>query len=146
MKIEIESVKLGPLVVESDLLLTFPEGIPGFPEIKRYALIPHAENSPFSWLQAFTDPELAFLITDPLIFIPEYQPKLPKEEIKALKPENLDALIVLAMVSIPPQNPNQATANLMAPVCINQKNRLGKQVILQRSKFSHQTHLFSDRS
>lgn len=146
MRTEIESVKLGPLIVESDLLFTFPEGIPGFQNVKRYALIPHAENSPFSWLQAFTDPELAFLITDPLIFVPDYHPRFPEEEIEILAPESADALIVLALVTLPHQDPRRATANLMAPLCINRMNRLGRQVILPRSKFSHQTHLFPSSS
>ncbi len=142
MKTEIESVKLGRLIVESDLLLTFPEGIPGFQNIKQYALIPHDSNSPFSWLQAFSDPELAFLVTDPLIFILEYHPRLPEADLALLEPENPDALVVLSMVTIPHNDPSKATANLMAPICINKINRKGKQVILQNSKFSHQTHLF----
>ncbi len=142
MTTEINSEKLGRLGVDKDLLLTFPEGIPGFQQIHEYALIPHSVESPFSWLQAFNDPGLSFLVTDPLIFMTNYQPTYLPEEIKILESEDPSALITLVMVSIPHNDPSKTTINLMAPLCINPKNRKGRQVILTQFNYSHQTPLF----
>lgn len=142
MTIEINSAKLGTLEINTDLLLTFPEGIPGFQEIKEYALIEPGNESPFYWLQALKDPELAFVVTDPLIFKMDYHPKYPLDEIALLKTDDPKSLITLVFITIPPGEPHRSTANLMAPICINPANRIGKQVILQHSRYSHQEPLF----
>jgi len=146
MSIEIDSVKLGKLVVNPDLLITFPEGIPGFQEIKEYALIPPGNDSPFYWLQAFKDPELAFVVTDPLFFKADYHPSYPEEEIKLLQVNDPKSLITLVLVTIPQGEPRRSTANLMAPICINPETRTGKQVILYHSSYSHQVPLFLQKT
>ncbi|WDT80192.1 MAG: flagellar assembly protein FliW [Candidatus Manganitrophus sp.] len=66
MIIEVNSAKLGPLKVESDRFITFPDGIPGFSNVKRYFLVENDKGHPFCWLQAVEDPELAFIVTDPM--------------------------------------------------------------------------------
>ncbi len=146
INIEIDSVKLGKLSVNPDFLITFPEGIPGFQGIKEYALIPPDNDSPFYWLQAFKDPALAFVVTDPLFFKADYQPDYPEEEIKLLNVDDANSLIILVLVTIPQGAPNRSTANLMAPICINPANRIAKQVILPQNKYSHQTPLFLQKT
>lgn len=142
MTVEIDSAKLGKLSVNPDLLLTFPEGIPGFQGIKEYALIAPDDDSPFYWLQAFKDPEPAFVVMDPLFFKADYYPDYPEEEIKLLKVRDPKSLITLVLVTIPQDEPKRFTANLMAPICINPENRIGKQIILPHSDYSHKTPLF----
>lgn len=146
MIIEIESAKLGKLAVNPDLLLTFPEGIPGFQGVKQYVLIPPDDDSPFYWLQAFEDPDLAFVVTDPLFFVANYAPKYPEGEIKLLNVDDPKSLIILVLVTIPQGEPNRSTANLMAPIYINLENRICKQVILPQSQYSHQTPLFLQKT
>lgn len=143
MIIEVKSVKLGPLKVESDRLITFPEGIPGFSNVKRYFLIENDKGHPFGWLQAVEDPELAFVVTDPMLFNPNYQPPIPMEEFKRLKIDGGESLALLVIVTVPQEDPLKMTANFMAPLVINAKNRVGKQVILHDSQYSHREPLLT---
>ena len=143
MIIEVNSAKLGPLKVESDRLITFPDGIPGFPNVKRYFVVENGQGHPFCWLQAVEDPELAFVVTDPMIFNPSYQPPVPLEEFKRLEIDGGESLALLVIVSVPQEDPLKMTANFMAPLVINAKNRLGKQVILHDSKYGHREPLLT---
>jgi len=143
MIIEVNSAKLGPLKVESDRLITFPEGIPGFPKAKRYFVVENDKGHPFCWLQAVEDPDLAFVVTDPFIFDPKYQPPIPSEEFKRLEINGGESLALLVIVNVPQEDPLKMTANFMAPLVINAKIRVGKQIILHDSPYSYQEPLLT---
>ncbi len=130
MSIVIESRKLGRLDVEADRLIDFPEGILGFPIEKRYILVEKDKGHPFFWLQAMEDPELAFAVMDPLIFKSDYRPTLRKEDLQGLETPDAGALMILAILTIPHDDPLKLTANLQAPLVINAETRKGKQIIL----------------
>ncbi|MBI3803036.1 MAG: flagellar assembly protein FliW [Nitrospirae bacterium] len=143
MNTVIQSAKLGPVAIDTERLITFPEGIPGFPMAKQYALIENDQGHPFFWLQAVEDLELAFVVVDPLIFLPEYRPLFSPEEMKALEIEKLDTAAVLAILTIPQDDPLKLTANLRAPLVINHKTRRGKQVVLSDSTYSYREPLLT---
>lgn len=56
----------GRVEVEEKQIVTFPDGIMGFEQYKKYALI-NSEYEPFIWLQSLEDSNLAFLIVDPFL-------------------------------------------------------------------------------
>ena len=141
MNAVIQSAKLGPVAIDAERLITFPEGIPGFPAIKRYLLVKHDKDHPLLWLQAVEDPEVAFVVADPLIFKPDYRPALSSEEMDALQIEESDAVMVLTILTIPSEDPLGLTANLMAPLIINPKTRLGKQFVLSDQGYHHREPL-----
>ncbi|MBI3803054.1 MAG: flagellar assembly protein FliW [Nitrospirae bacterium] len=143
MIIEVNSAKLGSLKVDSDRLITFPDGIPGFPKVKRYFVVENDKGHPLCWLQAVEDPELAFVVTDPFIFDSQYQPPIPAEEFKRLEIDGGESLALLIIVNVPQEDPLKMTANFMAPLVINAKTRLGKQVILYDSHYSHHKPLLT---
>ncbi|MDC4205793.1 MAG: hypothetical protein MPW14_24270 [Candidatus Manganitrophus sp.] len=47
MNTVIQSAKLGPVSIDPDRLLTFPEGIPGFRTVKQYTLVNNDKGHPF---------------------------------------------------------------------------------------------------
>ncbi|MCG3117597.1 MAG: flagellar assembly protein FliW [Candidatus Manganitrophus sp. SA1] len=141
MIIEVNSAKLGPLKVESDRFITFPDGIPGFSNVKRYFLVENDKGHPFCWLQAVEDPELAFIVTDPMLFNPRYQPPISLEDFKHLEIDGGESLALLVIVNVPQEDPLKMTANFMAPLVINAKIRVGKQVILNDTQYSHREPL-----
>ena len=69
----IQTSRFGTLEVNAERLLSFPKGILGFPNNSKYALIQTGENSGFYWLQAVDRPELAFVVCDPRLFMPDYE-------------------------------------------------------------------------
>ena len=64
--------------VEHDwhMQLHMPAGLLGFPEVKEYLIVDPAPELPVKWLQAPDELNLAFVITDPCILLPDYQVEL----------------------------------------------------------------------
>ncbi len=136
MKIVVESKKLDrSLEVDPESLITFQEGIPGFPSLKKYLLTEYEKGHLFLWLQSIEDPDLGFVVIDPLVIHPEYAPPFPKSELEILKIEDKSAMAMLSIVTLPQDNPMKLTVNLMAPLLINHQLRIGKQVVLHDSGY-----------
>ena len=128
----------GEIGVREDQIITFSPGLLGFTELHRYILIEHGQDSPFLWLQCVDDPAIAFVVLDPAHIVPDYQPGPPEavlKQVEALTPADLKVLVIL---TIPPGRPQDMTANLLGPVLINLQTRRGKQLVLERSPYSHQ--------
>jgi flagellar assembly factor FliW len=136
--VTIESQALGQVTVSADCMITFPSGLPGFPEARRFALLNDHLEPPFYCLQCVDNPSLAFVVADSTALVPDYRPKngvSTLQELQASSPEDLQALVTL---TIPPGRPGEMTANLMSPLVINPARRLGKQVVIERPHYSHQ--------
>jgi len=131
----IHTVSFGDLDVPDEKVITFKEGLPGFPQIHRFAILEAEELKPFQSLQALDEPPISLLIINPFLVDPAYEFRLADADMEDLSSTNSTELAVLAVATIP-DDPALATLNLMAPIVINDKARLGKQVILHESKYS----------
>lgn len=131
----INTSRFGEIEVENDSIVTMPRGMLGFSEIKRYVLVKHDENSPFIWYQAVDEPALAFVITDPFAFFPDYEVGLTEEDLDELGCRDISDLAVFVVVVIP-ENAEQMTANLKGPIVINTANRIARQVVLADERYS----------
>jgi len=100
-----------------------PFGMLGFPEHRKFVIIQHKEGSPFFWYQSVDDPALAFVITSPFSFVPDYYVDIEDVLLKASWDKNCDnnALEFYVVVSIPKDSPENMTANLIGPVIVNTK-------------------------
>ncbi len=135
---------LGQKTVREDQIISFPWGLPGFVEWHRYALLQCPHLSPFLCLQCVEKPDLAFITVDPVKVVPEYRlSPLNNGVLKDLAAENVNELRVLVILAIPPGQPQEMTANLLAPILINVRRNLGKQVVLEASQYSHRHRVFS---
>ncbi len=131
----IHTVSFGNLEVPEDKVITFKEGVPGFPQIHRFAVLELEELNPFQCLQSLDDPPIALFIINPFLVDPSYEFRLTDPDMEDVSCTNSKELAVYAVATIPP-DPNEATINLMAPIVINDRERCGKQVILHESKYS----------
>jgi len=136
--ITVDSKALGPVTVSEDQIITFPSGLPGFPNFRRYALLPDYFKSPFYCLQCVDNPSLVFLVTEPSVLVPDYHPKNGTNNLKELQVTSSSDLQMLVTLSIPPGRPGEMTANLMSPLLINPVQGLGKQVVIDKPQYSHQ--------
>ena len=87
------------------------------------------------WLQSLDNPQLAFVVVQPELFLEDYSPVLQKfvlEELRFSKESDKEILVIL---TIPPGKPEEMTANLLGPVVINTSKRLAKQVLLDPGKY-----------
>jgi flagellar assembly factor FliW len=133
--IQITTSRFGRIEVQEIDLISFPKGIVGFPELKKYVLIDHEKNSAFKWLQSIDNPDIAFVLTNPLLFKPEYRVEVHEGEVEDLNIKEEKDAIVSVIITIP-SNPEQMTANLRAPIVFNLPKRTGKQVILNKSEYN----------
>jgi len=128
--------------IDETSIVTFPEGVPGFESHTRFVFVPHRtadpeKSSPFMWLQSADDGKLAFLITNPRLFFPDYQPSIGSADRQAIGADAEDAeLHVYTLLTVPSGNPAGITANLLAPVVINLANLTGRQVIVNDDRYS----------
>lgn len=143
-QIQITTSRFGTVTVEEKTILEFVSPILGFEHLKRYVLLDHAENSPFKWLQAVEDANLAFVVTNPKFFGIPYEFALPEDAVEKLAIETAEDVIVFTIVNIPDDNPAMMTANLLAPLVLNQNNLQAMQVILQDPQLSTRTRLLPD--
>jgi flagellar assembly factor FliW len=139
----IKSVNFGDLEVLDDTVITFKEGLPGFPQIRRFAVLEKNDIKPFQYLQALDDPPIALFIINPFIIDPTYEFRLTESDMEDVNSKNSTELTIYAVATIP-DDPAQATINLMAPIVINDRDRCGKQVILHDSKYSVRHPLMGD--
>ncbi len=139
---EIHTVNFGTLEVPEDKIINFKEGLPGFPQIHRFVVMELDELKPFQYLQALDDPPIALYIINPFVVDSTYEFQLTSSDMEDIRSKNSADLVVFAVATIP-EDPSQATLNLMAPIIINEKERCGKQVILHESKYSVQHKLLS---
>jgi flagellar assembly factor FliW len=137
--VQIDTTRFGAMEIEEQLLLHFPKGLLGFPERRDYIIFDHDREVPFKWLQAVDDPELAFVIMDPCLFAPNYRLDVQPQDLQELRVNDLGDLIVFVLVTIPPSDPAQMTANLQGPVLVNAENRWAKQLVLSNSLY-HTRH------
>jgi flagellar assembly factor FliW len=130
--------------IEEGKIITMPYGMLGFPQSRRFVLFPHAESSPFYWFQSADDPTLAFVLTNPFLFLTGYSVDL-HETIGRMsweKPESNTSFEVYVVVTIPRGAPEKMTANLLGPVLINSAARQAVQMVLSESPYSCRFPLF----
>ena len=147
---KLETTRFGVCDIEEALIVTFPEGLPGFERFRQFVFVPHptsagASPSPFEWLQSVEDGGLAFLTMNPRHFFQDYAPQLPKQDLAALQLEKGGPVPILhVLMTIPTGNPTGITANLLAPVIINPLTRRARQVIVQGDAYGLRHRLLPD--
>lgn len=124
----------GEIEISQEKVIRFNSGIPSFLDEKEFTILPFGEGTPFFILQSMVTPGLAFVVVSPFDFFPDYQVKLSDPIIETLDIENQEdvAIFVILTLKEPFQN---TTANLQGPIVINNKKKLGKQVILSDSPY-----------
>jgi len=125
----VKTANLGELEVPEENVIRFREGIPGFESAREFAMVELENIKPFQYLQSLGAPPIALLVVNPFLFAAAYKFDLSPLQMEELEAERPEDVIVFAVATIP-ENPAEATINLMAPVLINPKQRIGKQVVL----------------
>jgi flagellar assembly factor FliW len=126
--LEVRSAVLGTFRVAAAEIITFPSGILGFPDFRRYALVSGGSSGVY-WLQSIDNPMLVFVMVDPFAIAPNYSADIPDADARALGAAEASDLALLAIVTLPRVAGERPTANLQGPVAVNFATRLAKQVI-----------------
>ena len=122
----------GTITIEDEKLITFPEGIVGFPFLKQFALIHDAENenAPIMWLQSMDEPTFAMPVIEPQLVTDSYNPTVDDTYLEPLGELAEDQIYSLVTITVPPQIENMSV-NLKAPIVINMANNKAVQIIVE---------------
>lgn len=131
----VDSPGFGSLEVETNRLIEFPLGLPGFEQCRHFAFgeIEKAGNA-VALLQSVEDPGASFSVTTPEVMGLHYEFELSAEELALLEVDRPDDIVVLLMVRKADGEALGAPvqANLTAPLVINIANRKGLQKVIAR--------------
>ncbi|MCC7144897.1 MAG: flagellar assembly protein FliW [Phycisphaeraceae bacterium] len=129
----INTSRFGQLDIDPSRLLTFPKGLLGFSSFKRYALLETGADSYFWWLQSIEEPTLAFVVTDPSLFVSSYRVPIRPEQLREMGMESISQAQVLVIVN---KRDQMLTGNLQGPLVINCLTRCGEQLVLSDRRFT----------
>lgn len=141
---KVETVRFGEIEVDEDKILHFEHGIPAFEDEHEFVIIPLEDKSPYMFMQSLQTPELAFLVTIPFLFFPDYEFNLDDAIVEQLSVKEHDDLQIYVIITIPLNNMKKMTVNLLAPIVVNKNNLKARQVVLDRSSYKTKHRLFPD--
>ncbi|MEK6776382.1 MAG: flagellar assembly protein FliW [bacterium] len=119
----------GEMDIAEQEVLTFPSGLIGLKDLKRFILLKREQESPFKWLQSLDDPNLCFFVITPRSIRPDYRVSVHKDVLRRMGIGEGTEIMVLCLVTIS-RDPQAVTVNFQAPLVINKETRTGRQIIL----------------
>ena len=120
----------GEQEVDESRIITFPEGIIGFEDKKKYALLSPLGVEVFPmWLLSVDAKEPCFVVYDPMEIYGDYKFGISDEEQELLRIDENSPYRCLA-VAIVPEDYRKTTINLRCPIVVNTKDRIAAQIIL----------------
>ncbi len=130
----IESKYFSEIEIDEQKIVEFPQGIPGFEQIRRYIFIYPEEPSPFAYMQAVDEKQVCFLAVNPFLFYPDYEFDLSEDVKEELQISREQDLMIWTIASVR-DSLSEGTMNLLGPIVVNVPLRLGKQVILHDTPY-----------
>ncbi len=139
---QVQTKRFGTVEVDPANVLTFPEGLIGFPDCHEFVVVDfEVKDDCVRWLQAVSEPSLGFVTLDPKAVFPDYDPEVCPADLSVLESDPED-LVVLSVVTVP-KDIRKMTANLQAPLVISPKKRCGRQVIVTSPEYTTKHYVFS---
>jgi flagellar assembly factor FliW len=138
---KIQTKYFGEMEIDSQNMITFPEGILGLEEYKQYMLFQMPDNPKFYILQSPDEAHICFLLIKPWDFYSDYEMDISDEELETIHIDNIEKVAVFNIVSIMDEV-SEWTANLLAPILMNAETREGLQIVLQEEKYKTKHRLF----
>lgn len=118
--------------------IELPQGIVGFANYKRAELLYLPDHLPFLWMKLKSDTdEMHFIVIEPGGIVPGYEPEIFDADAEALDLRAPGEAMILNIVTLRRQNPVEATANLIGPLVVNRRTRIGRQLVISNySRYS----------
>jgi len=130
---QIQTTRFGLVDIDESRILEFPAGLLGFSSYRKFALLQPDDNGVFFWLQSTESADLAFVVTDPALWIPDFQANIRREQMDELGLRETADAQVLVIVN---KREQSLTANLQGPLVVNSANRTAMQLVLAEKKWS----------
>ena len=134
---KIKTKIFGEIEISEEKIVTFQDGIIGFPEMKRFALLHDEERGSGAgvrFLQSLDEPGFAMPVMDPLVVKPDYDPEVDDELLASAGDITAENLLVLVTVSIP-GDLKKMSVNLQGPIIINIDEHKACQLIVENNSY-----------
>ncbi|MBR2429836.1 flagellar assembly protein FliW [bacterium] len=141
---KINTVRFGEIEIEKERIFELVLPIIGFNDLKKFVILDLNKDSFFKWLQSVEDPAIAFPVVSVFSMNIDYSIDLSDDVIESLKINNVESVLVMNIASIPQENPQGTTLNLLAPLVFNLDEYLAGQVILTGSGYDISFPLFKN--
>ncbi len=127
----------GEVEVADDKVITFDNGIIGFPNLKHFTLLHDQEKGTsvgIRFLQSIEEPSFAMPVMDPLLVKPDYDPEVDDELLASAGKLTEDNVLVLVTATVP-SDLTKMSVNLQGPFVINVTERKACQIIVEGDKY-----------
>jgi flagellar assembly factor FliW len=130
----------GPAEYNEQDLIRFPAGLPGFEKERQFLPLNLPGQEPLVFLQSLSTSQLCFVALPVLAVKPGYELDIPEQDLESigLDPKHQPVIgkdaLCLAVLTI---SETETTANLLAPLVINLKNRDAVQAVAAGMQYSH---------
>lgn len=134
---KIETKIFGEIEIADDKIITFANGIIGFPDLKKFALLHDEEKGTdvgIRYLQSLDEPAFAMPVMDPLIVKPDYDPEVDDQLLTSAGNITSENILVLVTVTVP-SDLTKMSVNLQGPFVINVEEHKACQVIVERGDY-----------
>ena len=138
----------GEVEYNRESIFYFPSGLPGFEDQHEFIFLSKPNTEPVVFMQSTSDADLCFILLPVLVADPDYQLEMSIDDARELHlatgrqprigDDVLCAVLVCAGENVTP------TVNLMAPIVVNLKDRIGIQLISSGSAYSHRAPLLRE--
>ncbi|MBQ7704275.1 MAG: flagellar assembly protein FliW [Selenomonadaceae bacterium] len=141
---KVNTSRFGEIEIDEDRIVNFKNGIPAFEDEHEFIILPYDEESPYYFMQSLKTPDLAFLLTVPFLFFPDYTFEIDDDTLAELEIKEEDNVLYYTLVTIPNYSIRYMTTNLLAPVILNTANMKAKQLVLEKTNYTTKERLFPD--
>ncbi len=129
----VETRLFGEIEIADDKIITFENGLVGFPDMKKFTII-YDEEKPgkngLMWFQSLDETQFAMPVMEPNVVMPDYNPTVNDELLVHLGDLTEENLYVLVTVTVPKDITNM-TVNLKGPIVINTDTLQADQIVVE---------------
>ena len=129
-----ESPRFGRVEYTEEQVITFPEGLLGFADLRSFLHLAPEDTSPVEYLLSLDEPRLCFPLINPYIVRNDYVLELGQADREGLALGEKASLAIHCVATLC-GDAKSSTINLLAPVVINPDARLGRQVVIEGSGY-----------
>ena len=127
----------GDVEISDEKILTFEDGIIGFPDLKHFTLLHDEEkgtDAGIRYFQSIEEPAFAMPVMNPLMVCENYNPQVSDEFLASLGDLKDENIVVLVTVTVP-TDLTKMTVNLQGPIIINSDEKKGAQIIVEGNDY-----------
>jgi flagellar assembly factor FliW len=142
----VNTAVFGEVEIPNEQIFTMPQGLYGFDDCKRFALVTKEEDDvTLMWFQSLDDVVPCFVVFNPYDIIDGYRPIMEAADLRALKPKKDDRLEYL-VIAVVPEDISKITVNLKSPLVLNRRTGIARQVILANQEYPIKFSLVEEHS